>query len=39
MQIHFEIIVVVFLFVILASIQYTLLQILNELRSIRRKNK
>lgn len=39
MLIRYEIIVIVFLFVILGSIQYTLIQILDELRSIRRKSK
>lgn len=39
MQIHFDIIVKIFLFVVLASIQYTLLQILDELRRIRQKGK
>lgn len=39
MQIHFDFLVKFFLFVILASIQYTLLQILDELRKIRQKSK
>lgn len=39
MLIHFDVIVTVFLFVILASMQYTLLQILDELRKIRQKSK
>jgi|LFRM01.2.fsa_nt_gb hypothetical protein len=39
MQIRYEIIIIVFLFVILASIQYTLLQILDEIRRIRQKSK
>ncbi len=39
MKINYVVILVAFFFVILVSIQYTLLQILSEIRRIREKNR